>query len=262
MVPIEMSQLMHPKIGDPTALFEPNPHWDRCEIGTANRIQTSSELTLTGIGQIDRAIKLQLGQFVVLHGRTVKELTPLICVRTTLPETEGLDSDVIFLDGANMFDAYAIANCATHYQLNPERTLARIHLSRAFTHHQFSTLINERLPHAISLFRAKLVVISDITALYCDPDVTTQNKQESLDVFKRDVRTLTAIAEKNRTLIIATSPQLRNSQMNTILLRTVPVSIKLNGHNIFTQLTLTRHPFTPQFKTRIFRGKQTLEGYI
>jgi hypothetical protein len=262
MVPIEMSQLMHPKIGDPTVLFESDPYRNKFEIGTANRVQTSSELTLTGIDQIDRTIKLRLGQFVVLHGRTAEELSPLICVRTTLPEPQGLDSDVIFLDGANMFDAYAIANYAIRYQLNPEKTLARIHLSRAFTYHQLSTLINERLPHAISLFKAKLVVISDITALYCDPDVTKQNEQESLDVFRRDVRTLTAIAEKNRTLIIATSLQLRNSQMNTILLQTVPVSIKLNGHNSFTQLILTRHPFAPQFKTRIFRDKQTLESYI
>jgi len=261
-IPIEVGQLIHPEIGDPNILFEPDKHHDELQIDTADKVQTGSELSLIGIDQLDRAIKLQLGQFVVFHGKPAKTLSSLICVRTTLPEPHGLHSDVIFLDGGNMFDAYAISDYALRHQLNPEKTLARIHISRAFTYHQLSTLINERLPPAINLFNAKLVVVSDITALYCDPDVTKQNKQESLDVFRRDVRVLSALAEKNRALIIATNPQLRNSRMGTTLLQTASVSVKLDDHGTFTQLTLTRHPFTPQIKTRIFRDRQTLESYI
>jgi hypothetical protein len=261
-IPVEAGQVMHPQIGDTNILFEPDQHHDELQIDTADRVQTGSELNLTGIDQLDRTIKLRLGQFVVFHGKPAKTLSSLICVRTTLPEPHGLDSAIIFLDGGNMFDAYVISDYALRHQLSPEKTLARIHISRPFTYHQLSTLINERLASAISLFNAKLVVVSDITALYCDPDVTKQNKQESLDVFRRDVRVLSALAEKNRTLIIATNLHLRNSRMDTTLLQTASVSAKLDDHGTFTQLTLARHPFTPQIKTRIFRDRQTLESYI
>jgi len=260
-VPTEISQLIHPKIGDPNILFEFH-NQDELRIDTVDTFQTDLELNLTGIDQLDRAIKLQRGQFVALHGKAAQPLSSLICVRATLPEPHGLDSATIFLDGGNMFDVYVISDYALRHQLSPEKTLARIHLSRAFTYHQLSTLINERLKPAISLFNAKLVVVSDITTLYCDPDVTKQNKQESLDVFRRDVRVLSALAEKNRTLIIATNLHLRNSRMDATLLQTASVSAKLDDHGTFTQLTLARHPFTAQIKTRIFHDRQTLESYI
>jgi len=255
----EIGQVTHPKIGDPNILFKPDHH-DALKIGTAATLQTDSELNLTGVSQLDRTIKLQLGQFVVFHGKAAEPSSYHICVRATHPH--GLDSDVIFLDGGNTFDAYAISDYAIRQQLNPEKTLARIHLSRAFTYHQLSALFNEKLSTAIRLFKARLVIISDITALYCDPDVAEQNWRETFDVFKRDIKALTTLAEKNRTLIIATNLQSRNSRMDTTLLQTALVSAKLENHSTFIQLTLARHPFTPQLKTRIFFDKQTLESYI
>jgi hypothetical protein len=176
---------MHPQICDPNTLFESNHH-DELKICTANTFQTGLELNLTGIGQLDNAIKIQLGQFVALYEKAAEQLSSAICVRATLPKPHGLDSDIIFLDGGDTFNAYTMSDYAIHYQLSPEKTLARIPLSRAFTYHQLSTLINEKLLHAINLFKAKLVIISDITALYCDPDVTKQNRQESFDIFRRE----------------------------------------------------------------------------
>ena len=257
----EIGQLMDPKISDPNTLSESNLH-DELKICTANTFQTGLELNLTGIGQLDNAIKLQLGQFVALYEKAAEQLLSTICVRATLPKPRCLDSDIIFLDGGNTFNVYTISNYAIHYQLNPEKTLARIHLSRAFTYHQLSTLINEKLLHAINLFKAKLVTISDITALYCDPDVTKRNRQESLDIFRRDVKTLTTLVEKKQSVNNRNKSSTKNSRMDTTLLQTASVSAKLEDHTTFTQLTLVRHPFTPQLKTRIFLDKQTLESYI
>ena len=261
-VSAEIGQLMHPKISDPTCLFGSSYQNETPRIGTAYSLHVSSELSLTGLSEFDRTIKLRLGQFVVFQGKAAKSLSPLICVRATLPKPLGIDSNVIFLDGGNVFDAYAISEYAIRHQLNAERTLARIHLSRAFTYHQLSTLINEKLSEAIDLFKARLVVVSDITALYCDPDVARQQEQEALDIFRRDVKSLTALAEKKSSLIVATNLQLRNRRMEAALLQTAPVSAKLDDHGTFTRLTLTRHPFTPQLKATIFLPKQTLESYI
>jgi len=49
--------------------------------------------------------------------------------------------------------------------------------------------------------------------------------------------------------------------MDAALLQTAPVSAKLEDHGTFTQLTLTRHPFTPQLKAVISLNKETLERY-
>jgi hypothetical protein len=258
----EIAQMTHPKISDPRILFGPAYQKEPPRIGSACALQVSPELNMTGLSEFDRTIKLRLGQFAVFQGKAAKSLSSLICVRATLPEPVGIDSDVIFLDGGNVFDAYAISEHAIRHQLNAERTLARIHLSRAFTYHQLSTLINEKLPEAIDIFKARLVVVSDITALYCDPDVARQQEQEALDIFRRDVRSLTALAEKKSSLIVATTFQLRNRRIEAALLQTAPVSAKLEDHGTFTRLTLTRHPFTPELKATIFPTKQTLESYV
>ena len=261
-VSAEIGQMMHPKIGDPRILFGPTYQKEAPRIGSAYALQVNPELNMTGLSEFDRTIKLRLGQFAVFQGKAAKSISSLICVRATLPEPVGIASDVIFLDGGNVFDAYEISEYAIRHQLNAERTLARIQLSRAFTYHQLSTLINEKLPKAIDIFKARLVVVSDFTALYCDPDVAKQQERESLDIFRRDVRSLTDLAEKKNSLIVATNLQLRNRRMDSALLQTAPVSVKLDDHGTFTQLTLTRHPFTPHLKATIFLNKQTLESYI
>ena len=258
----EVGQMLHPKISDPRILFGSTNQKEPMRIGSACALQVSPELKMTGVSEFDRTIKLRLGQFAVFQGKPSKSISSLMCIRATLPEPVGIDSDVIFLDGGNIFDAYAISEYAIRHQLNAERTLARIHLSRAFTYHQLSTLINEKLSQVIDGFKARLVVVSDFTALYCDPDVAKQQERESLDIFRRDVKSLTALAEKKNSLIIATNLQLRNRRMYEVLLQTAPVSAKLDEYGTFTQLTLTRHPFTPQLKANIFLNKETLESYI
>jgi hypothetical protein len=50
--------------------------------------------------------------------------------------------------------------------------------------------------------------------------------------------------------------------MDSILLHTAHVSVHLAEKNTFTQLTLAKHPFTPQFKATLSKKKQTLENYL
>jgi hypothetical protein len=146
------------------------------------------------------------------------------------------------------------------HEIDPEEALARIHLSRAFTYHQLNRLISEKLSHVIDQFNAKLAVISDMTQLYSDPDI--KNKQEALEVFRKNVRSLASLAEQRSVLILTTNLQTRNSRMNNVLLRTAHVSATLDDKSTFTELTLDRHPFAPQLKTSIFMNGQTLESCL
>jgi len=235
------------------------------KVTRGNILLTEQRPTLTtGIDALDRTLVLKFGQLAALHGQASHSLSSLLCVRAVLPKPEGHDSDVVFLDGGNSFDTYLISEHSIRHESDSRKILERIHLSRAFTYHQLSRLIHEKLPNALDRFKAKLAVVSDITQLYCDPDVQNdaQKKQEALNNFRKDTRSLATLAEQKSVLIIVTDLQIRNRTMGSVLLRTAHVSAGLENRDTFTELTLAKHPFTPQLKATISVNKQTLESYL
>jgi hypothetical protein len=213
-----------------------------------------------GIDALHEALELRIGDLAVWHGKASHSTASLLCVRSLLPKPRGQDSDVVFIDGGNIFDPYLISEQSTQQEIDSETVLERIHVSRAFTYHQLSHLINEKLACAIDDFKAKLVVVSDITQLYCDTDV--QNKQEAFNVFRKDVRTLATLPFQKAVLIVVTNTRTRNMMMDNFLLHTARVTARLEDRNTFTELTLARHPLTPQLKATISTRRQTLESYL
>jgi hypothetical protein len=210
---------------------------------------------------LDETLVLRFGQLVTLQGEESNALSHLFCVRAIHPLPPGLDSDVVFVDGGNVFDAYTVSRHAFSLELDQERTKLRIHLSRAFTHHQLSGFITEKLARAIDESDARLAVVSDITSLYCDPDV--KEKREAFDLFSKDIRSLATLAEQRNMIILVTNLQSRNKQMDDVLARTAHVSAILHDKGTHTQLTITRHPFIPIGETEIATlDNQTLTRYI
>jgi hypothetical protein len=257
----EISLLTHPKISDPNCLLTTTNQPREFKISKADMLPMDSKPNLTtGISELDQLLPFRLGQLIALYGRPANKLSSLLCVRAILPKPLGLDSDVVFIDGGNIFDAYATSANAIRHEIEVESVLTRIHLSRAFTYHQLATLINEKLPQALDHFNARLAIVSDITSLYCDPDV--QDAWDAFNTFRRDIRTLAMLAEQKHALIVTTNLEPRNTRMNTTMRQTAHVSAELEDHGTFTQLTLSRHPFTPQLKTTINPNKQTLENYL
>src|SRR6267378_1572857 len=156
------------KCKDPDLLREPD---DQIEYQTRRGSALTRDLQpgiTTGIDSLDRALILKTGQFVFLEGEPSHALSLLLCVRATLPQ--GLDSDVVFIDAGNLFDTYTISQHTVNLGLETSRVQQRIHLSRAFTHHQVHSLIVEKLTEALDKYGARLAVVSDITALFCDPE--------------------------------------------------------------------------------------------
>jgi RecA/RadA recombinase len=134
-----------------------------------------------------------LGDFAVIYGSSsAVSLTSLLCVRAQLPtQLGGLSSSVVFIDGGNTFRLYHISRLAQIHHLNPKQALEKIHLSRAFTAYQMTSLVMERLIDIVDKFNAKLVVISDIAGLFMDKDIPDE---EARHVFGQ---------------IVALSPELR-----------------------------------------------------
>ncbi len=105
------------------------------------------------------------GDFAVINGSS-SALTSLLCVRAQLPtQIGGLCSSVVFIDGGITFRLYNIARLAQLHQMNPEKVLGRIFISRAFTAYQLTALIMERLEETVKSYDAKIVLISDIAGM-------------------------------------------------------------------------------------------------
>lgn len=216
-----------------------------------------------GVEQLDRILGLRFGEFVALQGRPSLDLSFLLCVRSILPQPLGLNTSVIFVDGGNVFDPYAISAHSIEHELNPEMVLERIHISRAFTYHQLTSLLSEKLSTAMDAYAAKLVIVLDMTQLYCDPDIRGDDEQDALQIFLKTVRFLRSLAERKHVLILAATLQSRNFHMDSLLLNSAHVSVKLEDVDTFTELSVVRHPWIPQLRTIIPKpGAQTLERYF
>ncbi len=200
----------------------------------------ATRTTLTaGIETLDSAGLFRPGQFTILHGRASHDLSLFLCVRAILPGPLGPDSDVVFLDGGNIFDPYSIARYAIQHGIERTSVLRRIHISRAFTFHQLHSLAAETLQSVIEKFQAGLVVVSDITLLFCDPDI--RNKQEARDTFARTVRSLRETAERKDVLVVATALHKRNQLLDNILHRTACASRELEIPAPFGGISLNRN---------------------
>jgi hypothetical protein len=217
----------------------------------------------SGRETLDSVLCLNFGQFVAIQGKPAHALSTLLCVRATLPRPLGPDSDVVFVDGGNNFDPYAISDNSVEQGLDVEKVLERLHVSRAFTHHQLACLITDKLPHAIRKFKAKLVVVSDITQLYCDPDVREDDKEDALRIFVKAARTLRALARQQQCLITATNLESRSSLMERILMHASHVSVRIEQNASLTHFSLLKHPhLTPRTATMSAPSVKTLESYL
>ena len=253
--------LTNPACKDPDQLIEPDESFGaKLSRGSTLLRDAGSDLT-TGIESLDKTLILRFGQLDTLQGEPSNALSHLLCVRAIYPLPPGLDSDVVFVDGGNLFDAYTVSKHAFSLRLDEEKTRLRIHLSRAFTHHQLSSLITDELPQAIDQCDARLAIVSDITALYCDPDV--KEKKEAFDLFSSNIRSLANLAEQRNMIIVVTNLQSRNKAMDKVLAQIAHVSATLHETGTHTQVNVTRHPFIHKDKTEtITLDNQTLTRYL
>jgi hypothetical protein len=156
------------------------------------------------------------GDFAVIYGSpSVASLTSILCVRAQLPaQIGGLSSNVVFIDGGNTFRLYQVARLAQLHHLNPKQALDRIHISRAFTAYQMTSLILEHLKNAVEKTNAKLVIIADIAGLFLDKDISDE---EAKRVYSQVTAYLQNFARENQLILIATYPARYNDSRNLYL---------------------------------------------
>ena len=227
------------------------------------------QLTL-GIKEFDEFLGgFKLGQFTVLYGsRLCQVLSELSCVRAQLScDLGGLNSSVIFVDGGNFFDPYTVSFFSQLYSLDPGMTLQNIFISRAFTAYQFASLIFEKLPEALDKFGSRLIVVSDMTSLFLDPDVP---KTEARDIFNRLTVYLSDYASKSDIIVLATHvPRVRSRRsvfLDSALHGRAHVLLKLRDKHGILKSSLMKHPtITPryvEFAWNTFGNPVTLKEFL
>jgi hypothetical protein len=156
------------------------------------------------------------GDFALLHGsHAVSSLASLLCIRAQLPpQLGGLGSNVVFIDGGNTFRLYQITRLARLHQLDPKQVLDRIYISRAFTAYQMAALILQKLEYAVKTCNAKLVIISDIAAMFLDKDV---QEEEAKRIYSQVTTRLSNFTRKQQVITIATYPPHEDSRRNIYL---------------------------------------------
>lgn len=181
---------------------------------TAQATQPSFSLNMPGVDELFPGFLP--GDFAILYGSpSVTSLASLICVRAQLPlQLGGLGSNIVFVEGGNTFRLYNIARLAQLHQLDPEKVLANIFISRAFTAYQLTSLLMEKLEEAVKTYDAKVVVISDIAGFFLDNKVQPEEAQR---VYSQIVTYLSNFARIHQIAIIATYLPHENGKRNTML---------------------------------------------
>jgi hypothetical protein len=185
------------------------------------------------------------GDFAMLNGsHAVQSLATLLCIRAQLPtQLGGLATNVVFIDGANTFRLYQTTRLARLLQLDPKQVLNRIYISRAFTAYQMTELILQKLDEAVKTCNAKLVIVSDIAAMFLDKDV---EEEEAKRIYSQVTTRLSNFARESQTIAIATYPPHQESPRNFFLQAVTSgranVALSLRQTKYKREIVLEKHP--------------------
>jgi len=208
-----------------------------------------------------------LGDFALIYGLpSVLPLSLLLAVRAQLPyQLGGLESSVVFVDGGNTFRLYEVSRMARLHHLQPRQVLQRIFISRAFTAHQMTSIILEKLEETVARYHAKLVIISDFAGLYLDKDIPAE---ESKEVFSQVSTYLSKFAEENRVIILATCPphnySRRNAFFHAVACARSNVTISVTKKSVYPfvqQFALKKHPIFKLGRTDFPSENLTLSDF-
>jgi hypothetical protein len=120
----------------------------------------------------------------------VFHLTTLLCVRAVM---EG--HEVVFLDGGNSVNPHGMVAIGKRAGLTRDEILPKVHVARAFTCHQMTTLILDMLDRNVEETGAGLVVLSCLPEMYLDEDV---ERGEAHQLFMRSMRAIRrVVAERD-----------------------------------------------------------------
>ncbi len=97
----------------------------------------------------------------------------------------GYDGYIVLIDGGNSFNPYHVTRYSRLFSVDERMALDRICLSRAFTCHQLSALLGDRLESVVRKSRSRVAIVSDPTSLYMERAAEEDVLEEFLAALRR-----------------------------------------------------------------------------
>ncbi len=152
------------------------------------------------------------GGLVLLYGSQAVLTYSLRAIASLLAAGQ----QVVFIDSANAFNPFLIAEVATRLNRPPEELLDRIHISRTFTVHQLEALITERISQALKTYASRVLVASGFLDNLYDEDVELR---EAWRVLRKATAHLRALADAGSlVLVVCPDPAARGEPGRTMRL--------------------------------------------
>ena len=156
---------------------------------------------LIGGGVESQSIMEFFGEF----GSSKTQVCFQLAVNATLPEEKGgLDSDVIIIDSENTFRPERIIQMATYLGADPQDTLRRIHVARAFNS-QHQVLLVEKAMDLAKDLKVRLLIVDSLTSHFRAEYVGRGALAERQQVLNRHMHDLLNFATLNNAAIVVTN---------------------------------------------------------
>jgi len=128
------------------------------------------------------------------------------------------DEEVVWIDGGNAIDPYAISSLCKRLGLDKREVLSCVNVSRAFTAYQLVTLIDEKLEEEVRRSNPSAIIVSSVADMFLDKDMKWM---ESHQLLRRCLEGISRITKENETVTVLTNlshRQLRPSPKLSMLL--------------------------------------------
>ena len=152
-------------------------------------------------GLESQAIVEFFGEF----GSSKTQLCFQLAVNATLPEDRGgLDSDVVIIDTENTFRPERIVQMANYLGLDPDTTLSKIHVARAFNSQHQILLVDKAMELAREK-KVRLLIVDSLTSHFRAEYVGRGALAERQQVLNRHMHDLLNFATLNNAAIVVTN---------------------------------------------------------
>ncbi len=121
----------------------------------------------------------------------------MLCIRAI----SQFDEEVVWIDGGNDIDPYAIGALCKRLRLDKREILSRVNVSRAFTAYQLVTLIDEKLEEQVEMSTPSMVIVSSIADMFLDKDMKWM---ESHQLLRRCLEDISRITKNHETISVIT----------------------------------------------------------
>ncbi|AGI47285.1 DNA repair and recombination protein RadA [Thermoplasmatales archaeon BRNA1] len=156
---------------------------------------------LLGGGIESQAITEFYGEF----GSCKTQVCFQLAVNATMPEDRGgLDSDVIIIDSENTFRPERIVQMANYLGVDPDATLKRIHVARAFNS-QHQVLLVDKANDLAKNLKVRLLIVDSLTSHFRSEYLGRGALAERQQILNKHMHDLLSFATINNAAIAVTN---------------------------------------------------------